>query len=122
LDYRRGEVIDIGFSERPVSLPDLEGGGVENTRPSAASEAIVFYARFINLEEGDRLRLVLYAPNGELARNTIEPLERHKAQYVAFVGRRSRAERWPGGRYRGRVQLLRLDAAVLDQEVELLIP
>jgi len=80
---------------------------------------LAFYARFINLEKGDRLRLVLNGPSGRLAQNTAEPLERHKAQYVAYVGRRLRAKRWPDGRYRGQVQLLRSGTVILDQEVAL---
>jgi len=119
LKYRRGELIEIGFADGPVSPRDLEEGKVRSARPSSVSKVIAFYARFINLEQGDRLRLVLIGPSGRLAQSSIKPLERHKAQYVAYVGRKLRAKRWPDGRYRGQVQLLRSGTVILDQEVAL---
>ncbi len=119
LNYRHGELIEIGFADRPVSPRDLEEGKVRSARPTPLSKAIVFYARFINLEQGDRLRLVLHDPSGRLTQSTTKPLERHKAQYVAYVGRKLRAKRWPDGRYRGQVQLLRSGTVMLGKEVAL---
>ena len=119
LKYRHGELLGIGFADRPVSLRDLEEGKIGSARPSSVSKVIAFYARFINLEKGDRLRLVLIGPSGRLTQSTTKPLERHKAQYVAYVGRKLRAKRWPDGRYRGQVQLLRSGTVILDQEVVL---
>ena len=119
LKYRRGELIEIGFADGPVSPRDLEEGKARSAQPTPVSKAIVFYARFINLEKGDRLRLVLQDPSGRLAHNTTKPLERHKAQYVAYVGRKLQVKRWPDGRYRGQVQLLRSDTVMLGKEVAL---
>ncbi len=122
LNYRRGELIEIGFSDRPVSPRDLEEGKARSAQPTPLSKAIVFYAGFINLEKGDKLRLILRDPSGRLTQNTTKPLERHKARYVAYVGRKLRTKRWPDGRYRGQVQLLRSDTVMLDQEMVLNIP
>lgn len=122
LKYRRGELIEIGFADRPVNTRDLEEGKIGRARPSSVSKAIIFYARFINLEKGDRMRLVLDGPSGVLTQRITKQLERHKAQYVAYVGRRLRAKRWPYGRYRGQIQLLRSGTVMLDREVMLDIP
>ena len=117
LSYRRGELIEIGFADRPVGTRDLEEG--KGGQVSAHSGSIVFYARFINLEGGDTLQLVLSGPSGVLARNKTKSLERNKAQFVAYAGRRLRSDRWPSGRYRGQVQLLRSGRIIIDQEAVL---
>jgi hypothetical protein len=122
LNYRRGELIEIGFSDGAVSPRDLEEGKAPSARPTPLSKAITFYARFINLEQDDRLRLVLNGPLGRLSQSTTKPLERHKAQYVAYVGRRLRAKRWPDGHYRGQVQLLRSGTVIVEKEVALDVP
>lgn len=121
LKYRRGELIETGFAEGPVSSHDLEEGRGGSAQPTSVSPAIVFYVRFINLQKGDRLRLVLNGPSGVLAQNTTKPLQRNKARYVAYVGRKLRGNRWPDGRYRGQIQLLRSGAVVVEKEVVLKI-
>lgn len=77
--YDRGRLIEAGFTHARVSTRDLENGAVNDRPVSGSSGAIVFYARFINLESGDRIHLVLRGPNGILARKIWKPLDRHKA-------------------------------------------
>lgn len=115
LSYRRGELIETGFVDRPVKTRDLEEGRTALWPASPSGKALVFYARLINLEKGDRLRLVLDGPSGRLAQNTTAPLNRHKAQFVAFIGHKRKGERWPGGPYRARVQLLRAGAVIVER-------
>ena len=121
LQYRRGELIEVGFADRPVGSRDLEEGKAVRSPVLPVAKAIVFYARFINLEKDDRLRLVLKGPSGLLAQNTTKPLKRHEAQSVIYVGRKLRNKRWPSGSYRGQVQLLRSGAVMLDQEMALFL-
>ena len=80
---------------------------------------MVFYARLINLEKGDRIRLRLAGPTGVIAQNETTPLARTKAQYVAFVGRKRRGTRWSAGRYEGTVELVRAGEVVLSRRSSL---
>lgn len=120
--YDRGRLIEAGFTEAPVKADSLENGRADDRPVLRDSPAIVFYARFINLERGDRIFLVLKGPGGLVATSDGEPLNRHKAQYVAYVGKKLVAGRWPPGRYHGRVRLLRNNKAVRDEEFSLQLP
>lgn len=121
LAYRRGRIIDLGFSDRSVSPRALEVGGVATRAPSATGAALVFYARMINLETGDRIRMRLTGPSGVVAETELEPLARTKAHYVAFAGRKRRGPRWGAGRYEGTVQVLRAGKVVLGGRARLVL-
>ncbi|MDQ0471766.1 M23 family metallopeptidase [Labrys wisconsinensis] len=107
LAYRDGAIIETGFAAAPVSPGELElrGGAVDG--PASASPALIFYGRFINLKAGDRVRLTLTGPAGFAASTLSDPLERSKATYVSFVGKKRTQPAWPAGRYLGRVEIVR---------------
>lgn len=114
LAYRKGELIDFGFADRPVTSKALETGQIRSSIPSPESSALVFYTRFINLNAGDRIRIVLRGPEGVIAGKVHKALDRSKARYFAFVGRKRRGELWPSGTYVGSVQVLRTEEIVLQ--------
>ncbi|MGI9385237.1 MAG: M23 family metallopeptidase [Methyloligellaceae bacterium] len=115
LTYRRGQIIQLGFADRRVGGKALEAGDPRIRIPTPFSGAMVFYARLINLEKGDRIRLRLSGPSGVIAENEIKPLARAKAQYVAFTGRKRRGTRWDAGRYEGSVEVLRAGEVALSR-------
>ncbi len=117
LPYRSGTLIETGFIGKPVGSKALEIGIDARWRATATSPAFVFFARFINLKRGDRIRLSLQGPAGLQAANTGKPLERAKATYVAYVGKKLRQNRWPTGIYRGRVVLLRGTRVLYEKAV-----
>ena len=121
LQYRHGELIEAGFAEGPVSTRALEAGQIEKSNLSPTSPALVFYARFINLKAGDRLRLFVTGPDGSIADHESKPLERSKAQYVAYAGKKRRSPEWTKGRYEGVVELLRAGKIVSRTATEISI-
>ncbi len=70
----------------------------------APDQSIIGWAWFINLRKGDQIRFVLEGPKGFIVKNTTEPLERHKATYSAYLGKKSTPAK---GEYRLTTQLLR---------------
>ena len=80
------------------------------------SKALVLYSRFINLKKGDRVRFTALGPQGELFDEDATPLDRDKATYVAFVGKRRGKDPWSTGRYDGRVALVR-DGGIIATNV-----
>lgn len=112
LAYRSGGVLEVGFSNRPVTTRELETGAHESFRPAADAAALLFYARTMNANKGDRFRLRLSGPNGVIASTVTAPLPRHKAMSLSYVGRKRRGERWPAGVYEGRVEVLRAGGIV----------
>lgn len=103
-----GSIIQLGFADGPIGTRELETG-VTNA-PTAGSAALVFFARLINLRQGDRVVLRLNGPQGEMAVNSGDALPRTKAQWVAYTGRKLRDDGWPAGTYSGEALLVRDNA------------
>lgn len=113
--YRNGELIGAGFAAKPPATALLEHDHrVEPPAPDA--KALLFYARLINLRQGDRVALTVRGPGDFSLQSTTEPLDRNKATYVAYLGRKLRAPRWPPGRYEGAVRLIRDGREILVRE------
>ena len=105
LKIKGPRIIAADFTVGPVSTKATEVRRLE--RPTENSGALVFFARAINLQPLDRLRLRLSGPDGFQSASSTEPLRRRKAHYVAFVGKRLRSSRWAGGKYRGTAEIIR---------------
>ncbi|MBA4794352.1 MAG: M23 family metallopeptidase [Phenylobacterium sp.] len=116
--YREGAVLNTGFSSGAVSMEALEDGGVADAAQHAP--ALVAYVRAIGLEGGDVQHLKVLAPDGTvLAETAEEPLDRAKAQYLLYAGRRTPAEGWPPGAYRAQYWVERGGQRVLEREFQL---
>lgn len=106
LAYGRHVIIDAGFAGVPPDNDALERDHRLET-PSADSEALVFYARMINLRPGDRIRVKFAGPEGFRAGSTTEPLKKNRAVQFVFAGKKRTADRWPAGGYKGGVVVFR---------------
>ena len=96
--YKRGAILNAGFSGAPASADAIEDAGLASAGP--AGPVLVAYVRAINLEPGDVQELVLKDPTGAVvSQSRLAPLDRAKAQYVVFVGRKRPAEGWRSGTY-----------------------
>lgn len=120
--YRNGEIIGTGFAGETLTTERLERDHAV-APPAPNSPMLLLYGRVANMRQGDRLRIALSGPNGFSAVQTTAPVERAKAIYLGFAGKRRTAERWPAGRYTGTVELVR-DGSVLmtSRAAELVLP
>lgn len=115
-NHAQGVLIETGLAGSPVGTVELE---TANALPAATkAPALVFFARLINLKKGDRIALKLSGPDGIVAETVGKPLDRSKAQWVAYTGRKTRGKGWPAGTYVGEVALLRGQTEVLRQSAE----
>ena len=105
LDYQEGQVIQSGFNPAPVELASLENGTLPKQNPDAKWPALVAYAWAINLAEGDEVTVSLQGPNGIEATNTVT-LDRNKATYMLFAGKKQPAGGWPPGEYVGSIKVV----------------
>lgn len=113
LAYAPGRVLNSGFAGGPPTMADIENR--QFAAPSGASP-LVAYVRAINLQPGDVQQLTLFGPKGEqLATATEQPLDRSKAQYMMFVGRKAPAEGWGAGDYRAEYTVTRHGKAALSR-------
>jgi hypothetical protein len=119
LAYRSGgAVLNTGFADGPVDNARVEAGGPP--RPGPGSAALVAYVRAINLKGGDRPVLTLTGPDGGvLARSEGAPLDRSKAQWLVYVGKRAPPGVWRPGLYRADYAVLRNGQVVLSRRFDL---
>jgi len=112
--YRRGAVLNFGFASGAVSMESVEEAVIPQA--SGSAPALVAYVRAIGLEAGDVQHLKVTAPNGDLVAETrIDPLDRAKAQYLLYAGRRTPAEGWTTGTYRAEYWVERGGRRALEQ-------
>ena len=112
LPYQPGGIISTGFFD---ALPDYEAikaGRAARAALPADSPALVLWAHLFGARAGDKLTLVVHAPDGPFSRQEII-LDRTQAQLFRAHGKRLRAPLAPG-LYTGRATLMR-DGNVLSQ-------
>lgn len=98
MSYKPGAVLNAGFTTGAVTMEAIGAGGL--AAPNSSSPALVAYVRAINLQGGDIQKLALKAPDGTvIAESAPQPLERSKAEYMLFVGKRKPSEGWKTGTY-----------------------
>lgn len=103
--------LEAGFAGGSVSSGGLEVASPPP--PDADSRGLVFYARFMNLKAGDVIRVRAEGPAGFLAIAETAPLDRAKATFVAYAGKKLAAARWPMGEYRGVAEVVRSGKVIL---------
>jgi murein DD-endopeptidase MepM/ murein hydrolase activator NlpD len=114
MPYRRGVVLNAGFSTGLVSMAAIEERAAP--APSAAAPALVAYARLIGLELGDVIDITLSGPSGKsLAVATLPPLDHDKAQFPAEVEARAPPGGWPHGVYAAEVRVRRAGGVAVTQ-------
>lgn len=109
------QLLDIGFSDGPIKISDVEQGTAQGFMPLPSSRALVSWGWAINLKKGDEVVATLVSPAGELARNAVT-LDRNKAQYLLFAGKKRPAGGWPAGNYHAVFSVLRNGKAVIKSE------
>jgi hypothetical protein len=97
--YKAGTVLNAGFADALVSMEAIEAGGIK--APTTVSPMLIAYVRAINLQGGDVQELTIVGPDGRpVTMGSQPPLDRAKAQYMTFVGKRAAGAAWPAGEYR----------------------
>ena len=117
MGYKAGVILNAGFAGAPVTMEDVEAGGI--APPAAGSAYVVAYARAIELEMGDTVEIALTGPGGAaLARGATQPLDHDKAQYISFVGKKRPAAGWAPGVYTAQIRVHRKGAIALERRVQ----
>lgn len=116
LVYKRGVVLNIGLTVQAITADQIEDGRLPAA--STTSPALVAYVRVIGLERGDKQLLELWAPDGTvLASNSIPALDRAKAQWFTFAGKKRSGANWPAGDYAITYTLMRANAVVASKRL-----
>lgn len=112
------QVLSAGFSGGAVNYDRLVIDGPP-AEPAAGASALVAWAWFIDLDKGDVITISLSGADGAvIADLRSDPLDRAKAGYSAFTGRRMTVI---PGQYHMQVRVLRGDKPIIDQSRELVV-
>ena len=116
MPYVPRAVLNAGFSARIPSMEAVETGELERSRPAPGASVLTFYVRTLHLKAGDTQEIRITGPDGKvLAESKVRPLDRDKAQYLAYAGVRL-AGPPPAGLYRGLYRVIADGKIVLERE------
>lgn len=119
LSYRAPAVLNSGFANGPVTMEQVEAGDYAGLRPGKEATALIAFVRAIGLRRADAQRLSITAPDGATFVEQVEaPLERDKAQFLLFAGKRRPADGFKSGRYRADYSVSREGRIVLQRSFE----
>ncbi|HWI87398.1 MAG TPA: M23 family metallopeptidase [Sphingomonas sp.] len=113
--YREGQILVTGFAAGPVEMAAVQDRGSDQQPRPDRTTGLVVFVQAIGLQARDVQRLTLQGPGGVvIADNRTQPLDRDKAQYLLFVGRRTAPPGgWPAGEYRAAYSVLRSNRIVI---------
>lgn len=118
LRYQAGAVLNGGFAAGPISAEAVEAGGI--AAPTVDSPMMIAYVRAIGLKAGDVQDIVVKGPNGEvLAQSRLPSLDRDKAQYLVYAGKKRPAAGWSRGVYTARYTVVRGGSTAVEREYHL---
>ena len=118
LAYQPATLISVGFAAQTPSLMAIEDG--EPEKPNSVAPALIAWARVIGVRKGDIESLVVTdALNQTLAESGPKSLDRSKAQWLSFAGRKRTVPSWPLGKYMAHYTLKRNGKTLIDREFSL---
>ena len=112
LTYRRGTMLGLGLADHAITLEELETGAPLGALNRFAP--IVAYIWVINLEKGDVIDIELTTEGKTLVGNS-ETLDRNKAQFMLFAGKKAPPGGWPEGTYAAAVEIRRGGVPVINE-------
>jgi hypothetical protein len=117
LAYRERSMLNFGFAPDPVTMETIEAGTAGKAPLDTNAPALVAFVRAIGLKAGDTQRLLVKAPGGQiLADSKADALDRNKAQWMMFAGRKQPASGWSPGEYRATYSVVQDGKMVLEHE------
>lgn len=117
LAYRLTEIINSGFATRSLTMTDIDEEKV--VIPSLDSPAFVAYQRAIGLRAGDVMHLLVEGPDGKAYIANEQTVDRPKAQYFMFAGRKRPDEGWSKGTYSARFWVEHQGAVIAERTATL---
>ncbi|WP_158527324.1 M23 family metallopeptidase [Pelagibaculum spongiae] len=111
------KILALGFSINTMGLSDLTSHGLPNFKSIKNMPAVVLYSWIINLQQQDRIRLTIFSPTGTLIDVPGKALQRNKAQYSWYIGKRMPEAGWQKGTYTGRLQVIRNGKVIRSKKV-----
>lgn len=126
LEYVPTAVLGSGFTNLIPTAPDVRDGKHDHPQMTIATPLLIFWVDTMGLLPGDRLKMTLTGPNGEVLAEHTESFETSKALMFNYIGKKRPATGlWPAGTYEGTYRILRhthgteTEAVTISEKVRL---
>ena len=114
LGYQPAAFLDSGFASAPISIQDVEQA--KPPPPNRGSSALVAFVRILGVRAGDIETLTVTSPGKKImAVKGPIALEKGKAQWISFAGRKRTDPQWQPGIYTARYSLKRSGTMLIDR-------
>ncbi|MEM8576858.1 MAG: M23 family metallopeptidase [Pseudomonadota bacterium] len=113
--YQAGGLLDVGFADRIPDYSAVKAGRASASDLPATAPALVVFGYAFGGRRGDQMRLTIVGPDGAPFTDHTEDITRNQAQFFRATGRERRAQAWPAGIYRARVQMIRNGVVLSEQ-------
>lgn len=115
LQYRPVTLLSAGFTDDAPTTKSIERA--EPEKPTSVSPAILAWVRVIGVRAGDVETIKVTDPlNQDFATNGPSSLEKSKAQWLSYAGRKRTGPSWPLGNYLAHYTLKRNGRTLIDRE------
>ncbi|MFO1242293.1 MAG: M23 family metallopeptidase [Rickettsiales bacterium] len=121
MQYRDTGVLKTGFIQDVPKYDDVMDGKFSGTEIKQDAPMMIFWSLLYGLHTGDVLSMKLTDPQGNIAVSKDVTLDRAKAQYFQFIGKKRKTDPWAKGTYTGLVSVLRDGKTVAESRGEFLV-
>lgn len=116
LAYRTSGLLDAGFAPHPPSVLKIQKGYYDTQPLSATAKQLAFWVQIWGLRRNDRIRMRLFAANGELLADITQQANATEAINIRYLSIRRQTDSWPKGTYRGEYLLERSEKDGLSED------
>lgn len=107
--YTPTAFLNDGFTTSTPDAAIVHDAPTELTSITADAPALIYWVDAMNLREGDRVTLSITAPDGAIFAQKTLTLEKAKASYFAFIGKKNSSGAPTVGEYTARAAITRGD-------------
>lgn len=105
--YQPTQIIDLGIANAAVTAAQVEAGAFDDYTPTSDAPILVGFVRVVNLRKGDQISVAFSGPDGVIAEQTYPAMDRDKAVYMHYFGKKRPRGGWPRGAYSVYAEVLR---------------
>jgi len=109
LPYQPTAIYNAGFAPQKPDPAFVRDGRYQDRMFDASAKAMVAWAEFFRVRDGDEITIAISDPTGSQIHNQHIVIKAKKARYFAFSGLRLKAAKWRSGTYRAEIALTRKD-------------
>ncbi len=118
LVYQSTGLLAAGFDAEEPAYDRILKGEQKHDHLSGEAETLYFWVYMFGLKPEHRIKMELKEPGGTVLATFRGSVDRHKADYMKFIGLRRKTEKWPAGEYIGKIKVTEIRRNEKEVDVE----